>query len=296
MLKSNAMIRNGSRTFVGVVVACSVSCGGGNDLTGPSSIPTPNSTIIYTAIGASDALGIGATVSCVPYEDCPNGRGYVHTAVRGLRAGGFTVRLNNLGWPTSTLSRRLQDLGLLYGRAIYGNFMDQEVPFVLPDTTLFTIFAGANDVNVVTAALGGGAGGSDRTGYLNSQITEFGRDFSTLLQAIRDRASSARIVVLNLPNMGAMPFLTRAARDQRLAAQTMSVGITRTVFNPLTSSGAVVIDLMCDARAYQGSTYSSDGFHPTDQGYAWMAAEVVAATTTTYKGPSANCAQMTQVQ
>ena len=96
--------------------------------------------------------------------------------------------------------------------------------------------------------------------------------------------------------MGAMPFLARATGDQRLAAQTLSVGMTRTVFNPVTSSGVLVIDLMCDARAYQASTYSSDGFHPNDVGYAWIAAEVVAATTTTYKAPASTCPQMTMVQ
>jgi lysophospholipase L1-like esterase len=289
------MMHKGICRLAVVVVAWSVACGGKDDPTGPSPIPTPNSTINYTAIGASDALGIGATVACVPYEDCPNGRGYVHVAVRDLRSRGFTIRLNNLGWPTSTISRRLQNLGAQYGREIYGNFMEQEVPFVLSDTTLITIFTGGNDVNVIISALGGGAGGSDRTGYMNSQITAFGQDFSTLLQAIRERASS-RIIVLNLPNMGAMPFLARATRDQQLAAQTLSVGMTRSVFNPLTASGVMVIDLMCDARAYQASTYSSDGFHPNDQGYAWMAAEVVAATTTAYKAPAASCAQMTQVQ
>jgi lysophospholipase L1-like esterase len=274
----------------------SVACGGNNDPTGPSPIPTPSSTINYTAVGASDALGIGSSAPCVPYEDCANGRGYVYVTARDLRSRGFTVRLNNLGWPTSTISRRLQNLGLQYGREIFGNFMEQEVPFVLPDTTLLTIFTGANDVNVITSALGGGAGGADRTGYINSQISAFGQDLSTLLQAIRERASSVRIVVLNLPNMGAMPFLAQAPRDHRLAAQALSVGMARTVFNPLTSSGVLVIDLMCDARAYQSGTYSSDGFHPSDQGYAWMAAEVVAATTTTYKAPAGSCAQMTQVQ
>ena len=71
--------------------------------------------------------------------------------------------------------------------------MEQEVPFVLADSTLITIFTGANDVNVITSALGGGAGGADRTGYINSQITAFGQDFSTLLQAVRERTPSARI-------------------------------------------------------------------------------------------------------
>jgi lysophospholipase L1-like esterase len=278
------------------VAVLSVACSESREPTGPSPIPSPNSTINYTAIGASDAIGVGSTVVCIPFDECPNGRGYVQVAARELRARGFTIRLNNLGWPTSTINRRLQNLGLQYGKDIYGNFMEQEIPFVLPDSTLITIFAGANDVNVIIAALGGGAGGADRTAFINGQISAFGQDFSTLLQAVRERVPSARIIVLNLPNMGAMPFLANAPRDHRLAAQTLSVGITRTVFNPLVSSGVSVIDLMCDARTYQPSTYFADGFHPSDIGYAWMAAEVVAAATTTYKTPPASCPQMSLIQ
>ena len=274
--------------------AWSVACGSNNEPTGPSPIPAPSSTINYTAIGASDALGIGASVSCVPWEECPNGRGYVQVAARDLRSRGFVVNLNNLGFPGAVISRRLQRLG--FGPEIVGNFMDQEIPFINPNVTLITIFAGGNDVNAITSALGGGAGGADRTAYINSQIALFGQDFTILQQAIRDRVPEARIILLNLPNMGAMPFLARASRDHRLAAQMLSVGMTKTVFNPLVSSGVQVIDLMCDARAYQTSTYSGDGFHPSDTGYAWIAAEVVAATTTAYRLPTASCSQMTMVQ
>jgi lysophospholipase L1-like esterase len=32
-----------------------------------------------------------------------------------------------------------------------------------------------------------------------------------------------------------------------------------------------VVDLMCDARIVQPSSFSSDGFHPSDAGYALMA-------------------------
>ena len=99
------------------------ACGSNNDTTGPSPIPAPASTISYTAIGARDALGIGATVSCVPWDDCPNGRGYVHVAARELRARGFVVNLNNLGFPGAVLSRRLQNLGSQYGAEILANFM-----------------------------------------------------------------------------------------------------------------------------------------------------------------------------
>jgi hypothetical protein len=78
----------------------------------------------------------------------------------GLRGRGFTVNLLNLGLPTGVISRSFQDLGSP-SRTIVGNFIDQEVPFVQRDTTLITIFAGANEVNIITSALGSGAGTSD---------------------------------------------------------------------------------------------------------------------------------------
>jgi lysophospholipase L1-like esterase len=53
--------------------------------------------------------------------------------------------------------------------------------------------------------------------------------------------------------------------------------------------------MMCDPRSYQASTYSRDGFHPGDVGYAWMAAEVVSAATTSYKAPQSTCPQMSLI-
>ena len=46
--------------------------------------------------------------------------------------------------------------------------------------------------------------------------------------------------------------------------------MTTTVVNPLASSSVTVIDLMCDARSYVASNYSSDGLHPNDAGYAFI--------------------------
>src|SRR5712671_3530980 len=91
-----------------------------------------------------------------------------------MRAQGFTVTLNNLGVPTAVIGRDFQTLGQQYGRTIVSNFIDQEMPFVLPATTLVTIFAGGNEVNTITAALGRGAGGSDPLAYIDNQVTAFG--------------------------------------------------------------------------------------------------------------------------
>jgi lysophospholipase L1-like esterase len=274
------------------------ACGKSNSSSpiGPSGPPAAGSAIVYTAVGASDATGHGASVECIPFTECPNGTGYVPVTARQLRSQGFTVNLLNLGIPTAVLGRDFQLLGQQYNRTIAGNLIDQEMPFVQQNATVVTIFAGGNDVNTITAALGGGAGGSDQAAFVDAQVRAFASDYATLLNGIRGRAPSARLIVLNLPNLGALPYLAGASAQQRRAAQRAAVGMTTTVINPLMSQNVTVIDLMCDARAYQSGNYFSDGFHPNDAGYAFIAAEVVKAiTSSTYPAPRASCAQMSAV-
>ena len=57
-----------------------------------------------------------------------------------------------------------------------------------------------------------------------------------------------------------------------------------------------VVDLLCNPRSYQGSTYSSDGFHPNDTGYAYIADELIKAINAgSHPPPAASCPQMTLV-
>lgn len=270
--------------------------GGDRNPAAPSPPPASGSSITYAAIGASDANGVGSSIPCLPFDQqCP-GMGYVYVAARQLRTQGFTVTLLNLGLATAVIGRDFQTLGQQYNHTIAANFIEQEMPFVSPNATAVTIFAGINEVNTITAALGGGAGGSDANAYIDNQIRAFGADYTTLLSGIRSRASSARIIVLNVPNAAGLPYLSGASQAQRQAAQRAAVGMTRTVVNPLTSQNISVIDLMCDSRSYQASTYSADGLHPNDSGYASIAAEVVRAiTSASYPAPQSSCSAMTVV-
>src|SRR5688572_24234557 len=223
--------------LLGAAAASTLGCKNTTEApTGPGPIPGPNSAIHYTSIGASDAIGVGSSVFCLPFTECPDGRGYVHVATRELRARGFTVNQVNLGIPASVISRRVQDLGAQYGHQTFGNFLEQQAPFVFEGTTLVTIFAGANDVNTITSALGGGAGGADQAAFINSQIQAFAQDFTMLLRMVREKVPSVRIVVLNLPNMAGMPFLVNAPLQRRRAAQMLSVGMTATAINPSIAS------------------------------------------------------------
>jgi lysophospholipase L1-like esterase len=284
---------------LGMVVGLGSACdklglGNKQSPTAPGGPPAPESTIGYTAIGASDVVGYGSSVLCL-LNDCPNGTGYVQDAARQLRAQGFTVNVSNLGIPTAVIGPDFEALGQQFNRTIVGNFITQEMPFVLSTTTFVTIFAGGNEVNTITAALGAGAGGNDQVGYINQQVNAFGTDYATLVSGIRSRAGT-RMVILNLPNLAAMPYLMNASLPQRQAAQLASVGMTTSVINALASGNVSVVDLMCDSRTYLASNVSSDGFHPNDAGYLFIAGEVVrAATSNSYPAPQGSCALMTVV-
>jgi len=282
------------------VMAMSQACdklGLGKSPTSPTGPPAPGATIVYTAVGASDANGVGSSVPCILFDpECANGMGYVPVAVRQLRTQGFVVTMLNLGIPSAVIGRDFQTLGQQYNRVIAGNFIDQEMSFVQQNASLVTIFAGINEVNVVTAALGGGAGGSDPNAYMDAQVQAFGADYTTLLAGIRARAGSPRFVLLNVPNAAGLPYLAGASLAQRQAAQRISVAMTKTVVDPLVSANLIVVDLMCDPRTYVASNYFSDGLHPNDAGYAFIASEVVrAVTSASYPAPQSSCSPMTIV-
>jgi lysophospholipase L1-like esterase len=274
-----------------LIAGCSKADNGDSDSpTGPSGPLPSGSSLYYSALGASDVLGIGSTSPCFLFEDC-NGTGYVWVAARQLRSQGYTVTVGSLGIPTAVISRSFQDLGSQNGRTIGGNLIEQEMPFVNRSSNAVTVFTGANEVNTITAALGNGAGGSDAAAYIDQKVAGFTADFNTLVAGIRGRSASARIIVLNIPNLAALPYLASSSPAQKQAAQRASVRMTTTAINTL--QGVTVIDLMCDSRLYQPSVYSSDGFHPNDSGYALIGAEVVRAlTTTSYPAPRSSCGQM----
>ena len=254
--------------------------------------PPAANEVNYTAIGASDAIGFGGSIPCIPFTACPNGTGYVSTLVRRLEADKKAVKLVNLGLPGAVLAPEVEAMGDALGRGIPGNFLERELPFVPRDSTLVTIFAGGNDVNTVGDAAQSGLGGSDINTFLTTQIQNFGRDMRTLVSGILDRAPTARIVALNLPNMGALPYAGGFSTLQKRGLQEISVGFSARI-NSLVSEGVIVIDLMCDSRMYEAGMYSGDGFHPNDTGYAYLAELAYqAAITLAPVAPRSSCPQM----
>jgi lysophospholipase L1-like esterase len=291
------------RYFVFVLALASVTSGCDlvdklKSTTGPSS-PTPspppsNATVRYTAIGASDATGVGSSAPCPPLTECANGTGYVPLLARRMRESQRDVTLVNVGIPEAVLSPAIQVVARQNGRNIPANFVDQELPFVASNQTLVTIFGGGNDTLALGDAIEKGAAGSDVRGYVDTQVRAFGADYERLVAGVRQRASGAFVVILNLPNMAGLPFSAGYSTQRRQLLQAISVGFSREA-NRRAASGVVVVDLMCDAGMYDASRFSSDGFHPNDAGYAYMTDKLMPVVNGGSSSPSSSCAQMTLV-
>jgi lysophospholipase L1-like esterase len=274
-----------------LATAATAACGAQNSPTDPS--PAGGTTVVYAAIGASDAIGFGGSIVCIPFVACPDGTGYVQRVERRLRADGKDVSLTNLGIPAAVLSPDLEALGNSIGRTIPGNFIQREMPFVPRDSTLVTIFAGGNDGNVIGGAVEAGLGSPNPSAYADSLVQNYGRDLRSFIAGIRDRAPQARIILLNLPNLAALPYANGYSLVRRQYLQQIAVGITKQS-NALTSMGVIIVDLMCDGAFYDPGIFSSDGFHPNDLGYAFMADRVYPlAAGGAGSAPASSCAQMT---
>lgn len=277
------------------IFASGIACNKSDTPTAPT--PTPaQGPIFYTAIGASDGIGFGSSAPCIPFTDCPDGKGYVQILRRRLAdsSAGRTVEHRNLSIPGAVLSKNIEDLARDIGQPISdlaGNFIDRQSPFVPTNTTHVTIFAGGNDANVIGRAVLAGRGGSDPNAYIDAQVRQWGIDLVDLVGRIRSRAPNTRIVALNMINLAAAPYLASRPTSEKSIMQRIAVGISDQV-NALTTRNVLVVDLMCDARLYQAQNYSSDGFHPGDAGYVIFADDAFPALKDGVNNqPNTGCAQ-----
>lgn len=280
-----------SRSFsLALVVAAlaGAACSKSPD-TGTSPTGSGTSGVVYTNISASDATGYMSSVVCVPFTPCDNGTGWVQTLFRRLQQNGAAT-LFNPGIPGQVISQHFEDLGRRLGRTYPGNFITNQAPFTRADSTVVTIFAGANDANTIGQVVQAQLAGDDVRGFIDQQVRQFGDDLGTLVRAVRQKAPGAKVVILNLPNLSGAPYLARNSALERGIMQRIAVGMTNHV-NALVGPNTLVVDLMCDARIIEPASFSSDGFHPSDRGYALMAELAYpAVVNSSHPAPAADCA------
>jgi lysophospholipase L1-like esterase len=281
-----------------------------------SSTPSPvKVSLFYTAIGASDAVGIGASVPCgtlTPASpSCPGGTGYVPVIARMLQSAGNQVTLDDLGISGAVIGPDILALGNSYGLitsttdpcklrgpsdTIPGDFITNELPSVSAKTTDVTIYAGGNDTIALANALlcqvtlGTITTTAQQQAFITQEITSFGTDYAKLLAGLKGTSPKAHIAVMNLPNFALLPFSASFPASEKATLQAFSVGFALNVINPLAAQGIPVIDLLCNAQSYNPANYSSDGFHPNDAGYAISASLLEPALVTgTASPPATSC-------
>jgi lysophospholipase L1-like esterase len=282
--------------LVAFLAAASSFCSGGADSpTSPTGGSTSNA-VAYTVLGASDGIGFGSSIVCAPFDlGCENGTGYAQTLRRRFLSDGHAVSYLNLSVPGAVLSRTIVELAMQLGRSDPGNFVERYPPFVPPATTHVTIFVGGNDANILGSAISAGAGGSDVRGFVDAQVRQWGADLVELVSRVRARAPNARIVAFNLPNLAGAPYMAARTTQEKSIMQRIATGLTDQI-NALASRNVLVVDLMCDPRVLQPGSFSGDGFHPGDTGYALMAELAYPALSSgAASAPSASCGGRTLV-
>jgi lysophospholipase L1-like esterase len=238
---------------------------------------------------------VGASVPCIPFSECENGTGYVPLLGRRLRTS-HEVTVTNLGIPEAVLSPAIQAVARANGRDVFANFVEREVPFVPATSTLVTVLGGPNDALALVDAIEKGAAGTTavRT-YIDTQVAAFGADYDKLIKDTQQRAPGAFIVLLNMPNLAGLPFAVNAGQPVGSCYRRCRSDFPREA-NRRAGAGVVVVDLMCDPQVYDRTRYSSDGFHPNDAGYAYLAdSKLLPVVNGASSSPASTCGQMTMV-
>lgn len=272
------------------VAVTGAACSKGSDSpTSPS--PNPGGSgggTSYTALGASDTTGYGSSVECFPFSPCANGTGWVQILQRRLEQVG-AVAYQNVGVPGSVLSPAMEDLSRRVGRGVSNNVLTNQAPFVRAADTVVTVFAGGNDGNIIAEAVKQQQAGDNPRAFIDQQVARWGDDYAAMIRGIRQKAPNARVVVLNLPNLAAMPYVARFTTFEKSILQRVAVGLSERV-NALVGPNVHVVDLLCDARVIEPSSFSADGFHPSDRGYALMAELAYPAlTSASFPAPATDC-------
>lgn len=246
-----------------------------------SSSTTINQTqMTYTAIGASDAVGVGATqcptAGSPPMPSppsCPGGNGYVPVLAQLLTTGNVQISLFDLGISGAVIGPDIKtDTALCFGAP--GDFITNELPVVNAKSDIVTVFAGGNDTNAIVAcAVGIVMGGGDPTAFINAEIAKFGADYATLIAGIKAASPPGVIIIVaNLPNFALIPVGTTQPPGVKALLDQVSLALDKTIINP--SAGvtvSAVVDALCDPRSYVPANFSADGFHPSAAGYALFA-------------------------
>ncbi len=203
--------------------------------TAPAATATPPAGVRYVAIGASDAVGVGASN--------PNVTAYVPILISRLPKGSYAL---NLG---------------ISGETLGGALVDELPQAIAAKPTLITIWLVGNDFKDCVP------------------LAQYGANLNTLLTQLQQQ-TTAKVFVANAPDFSALPAVQAEAQASGsycgAPATLASIrGLAQQWNQVINASVAAhhdtLVDLFNSDLVAHPSYVSSDGFHPSDQGYLTLA-------------------------
>jgi lysophospholipase L1-like esterase len=200
----------------------------------------------YTALGASDAVGVGSSA----YPTQPNG-GYVFRISDWLQARYSPWTLHNLGVSGYT-APDIRDHTL--------------APAIADAPDMVTLWVGGDDI---------------KDSVLQNESTEalktrFEAAYTTIISRLRTE-TNATVVTANLPDLSRIPAAAWFPDSYKALATADTNALNEVIARVAAQYGVPVVDLFSLAASYDPANFSSDGFHPNDAGYAAMAEQFEAA-------------------
>ncbi|HEX8996992.1 MAG TPA: SGNH/GDSL hydrolase family protein [Ktedonobacterales bacterium] len=232
---SRTMLLSALLTVVLTLAACA-NAGGARGATSSARTPTvaPASGVRYVALGASDAVGVGATD--------PNTTAYVPILISRLPKNSAAL---NLGISGETLSQALKD----------------ELPQAIAEKpTLITVWLVGNDFkNCVPLA--------QYTADLNTLLTQLQQQTHAHVFVANAPDFSALPAVQQQAASGSFCGAPGSLASVRALAQQWNQAIDASV----AAHHDTLIDLFNSDLSTHADYVSGDGFHPSDQGYLALA-------------------------
>ena len=190
----------------------------------------------YTALGASDAVGIGAT---------PNTAGYVYLISDWMKARYTHWSLVNRGVSGYTAPD------------IVSNTLS---PAIADQPQIVTLWVGGNDIVKSGAVL-------EPTATLAAR---YRTAFTTILHRLRTE-TGAFIVTANNPDISRTPVADGYPSFLKTLAKNDTLALNAIIAEVAAAENVPVVDLYSNPESYNPANFSSDGFHPNNAGYALMA-------------------------
>ncbi len=192
--------------------------------------------IFYVALGASDAVGIGAT---------PLTNGYVYKIQDGLEDKDNDVYLLNLGWPGA-------DIGKI--KDIVEDLVIDIIADKVGDPDLITLWTGSNDV----------VAGDDPD--------DFRFDLEDILSQL-SKNTSAFIVIANIPKLYDLPRF-KDEPDKDVTTERID-DFNKAIKDAIEQDPDIkvkvsIVDLFAEEIS-EDLVFDLDGFHPNNEGYQRIA-------------------------